>query len=97
MMNATSADMEEALDNQITLDPADNRWSKAVEGIEDGTEFEFSGKARQVSPGVYKVVAFEPDVEVEEESDTEETPATPAPKNSKVSSAVRAMANAEEE
>jgi len=57
-----------AVDNRLSLDPGDPRWSKTIKGWEDGTDYTLKLKLRQMSPGEFEVVGLD-GAESESESD----------------------------
>lgn len=75
-----TADAEEpgALDNRLSLDPNDDRWSSTVSEWKDDGEYTVTLNVRQVSAGEYEVVDME-SAEAVEEPEEEEEPETPAP------------------
>lgn len=90
---AQAADQEEPLDNELSLDPADDRWSKPLDSWEDGKEYDVSMKIRQVSPGRFEVLSLTPEGGETEEEAPEEKPAKPS--KAGVTSNVRDMMESE--
>ena len=84
-MMDNSADNEEPLDNELMLDLSDDRWANTVGEWEDGKEYTGEITVRQVSPGRFEVIQFEPEESAPAETETE-TEESPAPKSTKPSS-----------
>lgn len=87
-----------AVDNRLTLDPGDKRWSGLLKKWEDGEDYSITVKARQISPGEFEVMSLkakatptdEPPEPAEEDDDDDDKPAPR--KRGKVNKAVREMA-----
>jgi hypothetical protein len=59
--SSTDAGIEPGtVDNRLSLDPSDERWSKAVDSWEDGEEYELTLSVKQISPGEYEVISATP-------------------------------------
>lgn len=62
-----------AVDNRLSLDPSDERWSDALENWEDGEEYELTNvRIRQIGAGEFEIVSLEISESGEEPEDIED-------------------------
>jgi hypothetical protein len=81
------------VENRLSVNVNDERWSSAVESWEDGQEYEATVKLRQIGPGEFEVLSMDTADEYEEDGEIE--PGDEAPKTAEATKdrAVKGVTN----